>query len=66
MFSNLEISKKKDFKEHLNRYDVIHLGYLAYNQKSQSTYIPNEEIRQELASAVETKKWNDLISFHKI
>lgn len=45
---------------------MIHLGYLAYNQKSQSTYIPNEEIRQEPASAVETKKWNDLISFHKI
>ena len=25
MFSNLEISKSPDFKEHLNKYDVIHL-----------------------------------------
>ena len=25
MFSNLEISKRPDFKEHLNKYDVIHL-----------------------------------------
>lgn len=25
MFSNLEISKKPDFKQHLNKYDVIHL-----------------------------------------
>lgn len=25
MFSNLEISKSKDFKKHLNQYDVIHL-----------------------------------------
>lgn len=32
---------------------LIHLGYLAYNQSAQSAFIPNEEIRTELANAVE-------------
>lgn len=32
---------------------LIHLGYLAYNQNTQTSFIPNEEIRTELANAVE-------------
>lgn len=44
---------------------LIHLGYLAYNQKSQSVYIPNEEIRQELTAAVESTKWNEMINFQQ-
>lgn len=32
---------------------LIHLGYLAYNQNTPTAFIPNEEIRTELANAVE-------------
>lgn len=32
---------------------LIHLGYLAYNWKKKSAYIPNEEIRQEFMAAIE-------------
>ena len=38
---------------------LIHLGYLAYDQKKKNAYIPNEEIRQEFISA--TKKWNKTV-----
>ena len=44
---------------------LIHLGYLAYNQKDQTAFIPNEEIRQELTIATESTKWNELISFQR-
>ena len=42
---------------------LIHLGYLAYDQKRQMAYIPNEEIRMEFMNAVEDDKWNELIEF---
>ena len=42
---------------------LIHLGYLAYNQKKQTAYIPNEEIRREFMDAVEENKWNELLEF---
>lgn len=42
---------------------LVHLGYLAYNQNMQYTYIPNEEIRQELLFAVRRKKWSELNLF---
>lgn len=44
---------------------LIHLGYLAYNQKSQTAFIPNEEIRQEFVSATKKKKWNELLEFQR-
>ena len=31
---------------------LIHLGYLAYRQKEQTAFIPNEEIRQEFIAAL--------------
>jgi hypothetical protein len=31
---------------------LIHLGYLAYDEKSESAYIPNEEVRREFVRAV--------------
>lgn len=40
---------------------LIHLGYLAYNRKRQTAYIPNEEIRGEFADAVGENKWSELI-----
>ena len=44
---------------------LIHLGYLAYDQKKQRAFVPNEEIRQEFAAATRRKKWNELISFQR-
>ena len=44
---------------------LVHLGYLAYNQKRQTAYIPNEEIRMEFIDAVEDNKWSELIEFEK-
>ena len=34
---------------------MIHLGYLGYDQTKKVAFIPNEEIRQELTTAVESK-----------
>ena len=39
---------------------MIHLGYLGYNQDIKTAFLPNEEIRQELNIAVESKKWNEM------
>ena len=44
---------------------LIHLGYLAYNQKRSKAFIPNEEIRFEFAMATKVNKWSELISFQK-
>ena len=42
---------------------LIHLGYLAYDQRKQCAFIPNEEIRQELLAAAKKMKWNELQEF---
>lgn len=34
---------------------LIHLGYLGYNEKKSTVFIPNEEIRLEMNSAVKKK-----------
>ena len=44
---------------------LIHLGYLAYDQRTQRAYIPNEEIRQEFRAATKRTKWNELIEFQQ-
>ena len=44
---------------------MIHLGYLGYDQKSKTAFVPNEEIRQELTVAVESKRWNEMIHFQQ-
>lgn len=44
---------------------MIHLGYLGYNQKMKTAFVPNEEIRQELTAAVERKSWNEMIKFQQ-
>ena len=40
---------------------MIHLGYLGYNENRKTAFVPNEEIRQELTTAVESKKWNEML-----
>ena len=44
---------------------LIHLGYLAYDQKREMAFVPNEEIREELFRAVKKKKWNEFIEFQQ-
>lgn len=58
---------KNDTANINNRDDVltymIHLGYLGYDQVRKTAFVPNEEIRQELANAVESRSWNEMILF---
>ena len=42
---------------------MIHLGYLGYNETRKTAFVPNEEIRQELTNAVESKHWNEMLLF---
>ncbi len=44
---------------------LIHLGYLAYNKNKKTAFIPNEEIREEMAYAVRKKSWKEMIAFTK-
>lgn len=44
---------------------LIHLGYLGYDQQKKTAFVPNEEIRQELTTAVESTHWNELITFQQ-
>lgn len=44
---------------------LIHLGYLAYDQKKQTAFIPNEEIRSEFLDVIEENKWSEFIEFQR-
>ena len=44
---------------------MIHLGYLGYNEAHKTAFVPNEEIRQELTTAVESKHWNEMLKFQQ-
>ncbi|MDO4325096.1 MAG: AAA family ATPase [bacterium] len=44
---------------------LIHLGYLGYNQRNQTAFIPNEEIRQEFVAATRKNKWSELLEFQR-
>ena len=44
---------------------MIHLGYFGYNQKLKTAFVPNEEIRQELTAAVESRGWNEMLAFQQ-
>ncbi len=39
---------------------LIHLGYLAYNEKSKSCYIPNHEIKEEFINAIDSLNWTEI------
>lgn len=36
---------------------LIHLGYLAYDRKEKECFIPNKEVRMEMANAVKSREW---------
>ena len=44
---------------------LIHLGYLGYDQREQTAFIPNEEIRSEFAETVEEDRWNEWTAFQR-
>ena len=44
---------------------MIHLGYLGYDQNRKTAFVPNEEIRQDLTLAVESKHWNEMLLFQQ-
>ena len=58
---------KNDAKNIQSKDDVltylIHLGYLGYDQEKKTAFVPNEEIRAELTSAVTSRKWDEMIAF---
>ena len=60
---------KNDPAKIQNRDDVItyliHLGYLGYNEDTETAFVPNEEIRQELTTAVRSSNWDELITFQQ-
>ena len=60
---------KNDPAKIQNRDDVItyliHLGYLGYNEENGTAFVPNEEIRQELSTAVRNSNWNEMIAFQQ-
>ena len=39
--------------------------YLGYDQKRRTAFVPNEEIWQELTTTVESRKWNEMITFQQ-
>lgn len=41
---------------------LIHLGYLGYNETKRTAFIPNEEIRLEMNSAVKKKTWHERVA----
>ncbi len=42
---------------------MIHLGYFGYDQEKKTAFVPNEEIRQELSTAVESRQWSEMMIF---
>lgn len=40
---------------------LIHLGYLGYDENTESVFIPNEEVKREFENAIEDTGWTELI-----
>lgn len=40
---------------------LIHLGYLSYDWKKKECYIPNYEVREEMANAIESNHWTHVV-----
>lgn len=45
---------------------LVHLGYLAYDQKNETVYIPNEELRKEFIRAVTGSKHKEMVKLIQI
>ena len=42
---------------------LIHLGYLGYNEDNETAFVPNEEIRQELITAVRSSNRDEALAY---
>ncbi len=69
---HIEINTKtfrNDMKTFQTKDDVltllIHLGYLAYDEKTHEVFIPNKEIAEEFESAMTVSGWQDLMKVLK-
>lgn len=40
---------------------LIHLGYLGYDEKTETVFIPNEEVKREFVNAIEDTGWSEVI-----
>lgn len=40
---------------------LIHLGYLSFDWRRNKCYVPNKEVGDELANAVEENKWDEVV-----
>ncbi len=40
---------------------LVHLGYLAYDVECKETFIPNQEVEYEFATAIQGAGWNEVI-----
>lgn len=62
-------SFQNDTTNFANRDDVltylVHLGYLGYNEDTENAFVPNEEVRQELAKATRQTKWDQLLELQQ-
>ncbi len=62
-------SFQNDTTNFANRDDVltylIHLGYLGYNEDTETAFVPNEEVRQELVKATRQTKWDQLLELQQ-
>ena len=41
---------------------LVHLGYLAFDQKGSAVFIPNTEVRGEFRNAIVGEYWKDVIA----
>ena len=57
---------ENDMTSFKNKDDVltilIHLGYLAYDEKNEEVYIPNKEVRVFFENAISSTGWDELLS----
>ena len=57
---------QNDLSEVRSRDDVltvlIHLGYLSFDWERRECYVPNYEVSEELANAVETTSWTPIVT----
>lgn len=44
---------------------LVHLGYLAFNENTNEVYIPNQEVADEFANAVEDGGWEEIADAKK-
>lgn len=56
--NNMSVVKSKD-----DIFTVlIHLGYLAYDEKTRKCYIPNKEVAGEWINAVKDNQWSEIVN----